>query len=134
MEHCPVAGNGQRTERKLPVEYEVTVPERYPGDPEIVIAISAMGGGTVGKTYRDNRWEYAVKVNGDVLITGDDLRSGGMASGHAWMARTLAIFLSAAGESLRYSGDSSDYAGEYTGKVREFLEAEYERLSLFGLE
>ena len=53
---------------------------------------------------------------------------------HADMARTLANFLAAAGESLRYSGDRSEYAAEYSGAAREFLESEYERLAMFADE
>ena len=50
------------------------------------------------------------------------------------MARTLASFLSAAGESLRWSGDRSEYADEYAGEMREFLETEYERLAYFAMD
>lgn len=116
-------------------EYRVKVPSMYcaPSDePSITINISAFGGGTVGESYADNRWSYLVTATDAIRISGDDLRSGGTGATHAQMARTLASFLSAAGESLRWSGDDSEYAKEYTGRVREFLESEYERLGMFA--
>jgi hypothetical protein len=43
-------------------EYSVTVPKMFmepSSEPEIVIAISARGGGTVGKSYEQNHWDLA---------------------------------------------------------------------------
>jgi hypothetical protein len=118
-------------------EYSVFVPSLYVApndDPNIIIRISAHGGGTVGEAYAHNGWTYSVEVAGTEVITGDDIRSNATPATHAGMARTLAGFLSAAGESLRYSGDRSEYAAEYSGSAREFLGSEYERLAMFSDE
>jgi hypothetical protein len=116
-------------------EYSVTIPSLYVtpnDDPTVAIHMSANGGGTVGESYAHNDWLYAVEVNGAELITGTDLRSNGTPGTHAGMARTLAGFLSAYGESLHYSGGDSEYAGEYNETQREFLAAEYERFTMFA--
>lgn len=115
-------------------EYVTEVPGMYrnmPSEPTITIGMNKTGGGTLGHTYTGT-WEYAVIVNGCEIITGDDLRSG-MPDTHEGMARCLASFLAAAGESLYLSEDGeSPYAGEYTGDASVFLIGEYERLSAFA--
>lgn len=118
-------------------EYSVTVPSLWAApndDQDIVIRISAHGGGTVGESYAHNGWTYAVEVDEVTVITGDDLRSNARAGSHAGMARTLASFLSAAGESLCLSGNRSEYASEYSDEARGMLENEYERFSMFADE
>lgn len=120
-------------------EYSVHVPTMYISptfaidEPEILISISAVGGGTAGEAYAHNSWEYAVYYNHAKLISGSDLRSGASAT-HAQMAATLASFLGNAGESLHYSGTDSEYAEEYDETQRAFLEFEYERLELFAYD
>lgn len=115
-------------------EYVTEVPAMYrnmPSEPAVTIGMSKVGGGTVGTAYPGS-WEYAVTVNGCEIITGGDLRSG-MPDTHEGMARCLASFLAAAGESLYLSEDGeSPYAGEYTGDASVFLISEYERLSAFA--
>jgi hypothetical protein len=119
-------------------EYSVAVPSMYVApndDPNIFIRISAHGGGTVGRAYAHNGWTYSVEVAGAEIITGDDLRSNATPGTHEGMARTLANMLAAAGESLHYHdmrGSESEYAEEYDRPARDFLTAEYERLSDFG--
>lgn len=114
-------------------EYSVSVPAIMTGDGELIIYISAHGGGTVGEAYAGNGWDYLVTHDGRIVLEGSDIRSApGRAAGHAEMARTLASFLSAAGESLALSGESSEYAGEYSADEAEWLAAEYERLGAFA--
>jgi len=116
-------------------EFRTDVPGMYavPGrEPAVTIYMAAEGGGTVGEAYAGQRWHYAVAVNGRAVLAGSDLRSNCTPGTHASMARTLANFLAAAGESLHWSRDRSEYADEYPGRVREFLEAEYERLGMFA--
>ena len=114
-------------------EYAVTVPEVTADDPVIVIYLSAHGGGTVGEEYAGNGWDYLVTSDGRPVIEGSDLRSApARAAGHAEMARSLGGFLAAAGESLAYSADRSEYAAEYTAEQAQWLAAEHERLSLFS--
>jgi hypothetical protein len=116
-------------------EYSIDVPSLYMApnyDATITIRMSAHGGGTVGESYAHNSWTYSVESNGTEIISGDDLRCNGTPGTHAGMSRTLATFLSAAGESLRYSGDDSEYTHEYDEAQREFLTAEYERFSMFA--
>jgi hypothetical protein len=121
-------------------EYSVAVPSMYRApndDPNIIIRISAHGGGTVGRAYAHNGWTYSVEVAGAELITGDDIRSNATPATHAGMARTLANFLAAAGESLHYHdqrGSESEYAETYDRPAQNFLTAEYERLSAFGAD
>ena len=123
-------------------EYRVTVPPMYRNseEPTIEILISAVGGGTMGETYANNGWMYVVLADGAPILSGADIRSGGIPAGHAEMAATLCSFLSAAGESFYYHrGDESrsDYASEpayQSPGVREFLVSETERLSAFATE
>lgn len=116
-------------------EYSVTVPALSTGDTELTIYVSAHGGGTVGEAYAGNGWDYLVMSDGARMVEGSDIRSApGRAAGHAEMARTLANFLSAAGESLYASGDESEYAAEYDEVERAFLVAEYERLGAFAYD
>jgi hypothetical protein len=124
-------------------EYTVTVPGMYAptlptmdgqGEQAVKIGLSKLGGGTIGNTYSGS-WEYAVEVNGVIVIEGNDLRSGALGATHAEMANTLANFLSATGESLHsaeMSGRESEYADEYDEDARAFLTSDYERLSLFA--
>jgi hypothetical protein len=124
-------------------EYTVTVPRMYvnaPDEPEIIVAISAHGGGTVGESYANNGWDYAVHVNGRELISGSDLRSAAMLTAdsdqgtHAAMARTLCAFLASDGETLAHSRypDAPELSGEYDQDAGEFLAAEHERLGAFA--
>jgi hypothetical protein len=122
-------------------EYSVAVPELCDGDSSLAIYVSAHGGGTVGEEYADNGWDYLVTVDGETMLEGSDIRSGGMPASHASVARTLASFLSAAGESLHshehYVRDeygASEYAGDYTPEQAEWLAAEHERLGMFATE
>jgi hypothetical protein len=122
-------------------EARFDIPRVYAGDGEarIVVAISAHGGGTLGKAYAANSWDYAVFMGTDrhlrKIISGQDISSAeGTPAGHLDMVRSLCSFLSAAGESLRWSGERSEYAGQYTGAAADFLVAEYERLGMVSAE
>ena len=122
-------------------EYSVGIPAMVAGDAAMTIYISAHGGGTVGKAYAGNGWDYLVTRNGATVLEGSDIRSGGMGAGHAEMARTLAGFLSAVGESFwshehmtRDGYSASEYGSEYTAEEAEFLAAEHERLGAFAAD
>jgi len=122
-------------------EYAVEVPPIMAGAGEISLYLSAHGGGTVGKAYAGNGWDYLVVADGRTVLEGSDLRSPqGRPAGHAEMARALASFLSAAGESFALRGEASEYAGdssreaEYSAAEAEWLAAEYERLGMFAAE
>jgi hypothetical protein len=113
-------------------EYSVSVPALCRGDSEIIIYLSAHGGGTVGESYAGNGWDYLVTDDGRVILTGSDLRSApARAASHAQMARSLASFLSAAGESLALYGDDPAEP-DYSPGQAQWLAANYERLSLFA--
>jgi hypothetical protein len=104
-------------------EYTVEVPEQYvTGDPKVRIMISAVGGGTVGRGYRNNRWHYALEVDGAIIQEGTDLRSSMIAATHAEMAITFANFAMAEGE--------ADYYGRYDTPLARI----YERLQAFTYE
>jgi hypothetical protein len=109
----------------FPHEYAAEVPGLYFGDaePRVLIGISAHGGGTPGIAYANNGWSYTVLVNGSPLISDDDIHSGGMGKTHAEMARVLCDFMS-----------TEEYADQFHGPAREFLDSERERLSMFGVE
>lgn len=129
-------------------EYSVNVPQIMTDDSELTIYISAHGGGTVGQAYAGNGWDYAVydSCNGEnncachtLILEGSDIRSpAGRPAGHAETARSLASFLSAAGESFAsypaYGRSDSMYADDYDEIEREWLAANYERLSMFADE
>lgn len=121
-------------------EYAFNVPSNYAYDPPLVIHISAVGGGTVGESYGNNQaWAYSVTIKpypnlrAREMLHGDDLSSGFTAT-HEDMARSLASFLAAAGESLYRHDRSSEYWDEYTERERDFLIDTYERFSLASLE
>ena len=115
-------------------EYSVTVASLYvTGDPDIMIYMSAHGGGTVGEAYAHNGWAYAVTVSGNEIYAGDDLRSGATPATHEAMARTLASFLAAAGRIAPLVRRPVGVRGR-SRAVREVLAAEYERLGMFGMD
>ena len=74
-------------------ELVVSVPALQPGQPSLTIAIAALGGGTVGRAYADNGWVYAVHLDGDPVVSGADLCTGGVARTHRQMAAVLAVSL-----------------------------------------
>jgi hypothetical protein len=118
-------------------EYSVSVPQLMTDDPELMIYVSAHGGGTVGESYADNGWDYMVAESGSMILQGSDIRSPeGRAAGHAETARSLASFLSAYGESFRGRPVREGYTpgGEYSAEEAEWLSANYERLSMFSAD
>lgn len=117
-------------------EYSADVPQLTVGDPPLRIYISAHGGGTVGESYAHNGWDYLVTEDGRTVLEGSDIRSG-LGATHGDMARSLAVFLSAAGESFHYhehvsrdGWQQSEHASGYTPGEAAWLEANYERLSM----
>jgi hypothetical protein len=120
-------------------EFSVEVPGQYAegsgaAEPKVTIAISAHGGGTVGEAYAGNGWDYLVAADGVPVISGQDLRSApGKAAGHAEMARSLAVFLSADAETLsRRPADRGSEGPDYSADAESFLIAEGERFSSFA--
>jgi hypothetical protein len=63
------------------------------GDPPLEIRIAAAGGGRLGAAYADNNWIYGVWLDGALVCSGADLRSGGIAHTHGQMAVLLAEYL-----------------------------------------
>lgn len=122
-------------------EFSVNVPQLSSDDPELVIYVSAHGGGTVGESYANNGWDYMITEAGETILQGSDIRSNGTPATHAGMAVTLASFLSAYGESFHshehYQRDgwqASEFADSYTAEEAEWLAANYERLSMFSAD
>ena len=115
-------------------ELIVIVPPMQSNDPTIQIGISAHGGGTIGRAYAHNGWDYVVMVADEAVIEGSDLRSGAAEATHRQMVFTLCSFLSAAGESLQYSKKDSEYVDKYSELQQEFLISEHERLGMFAAE
>ena len=74
-------------------ELVVSVPALQAGQPSLTIAIAALGGGALGRAYANNGWVYAVHLDGDLVTSGADLRSGGFARTHSEMAAALALYL-----------------------------------------
>ena len=72
-------------------------------------------------------------MNGEPIITGADIRSGGIPATHQRMAESLCNFLSAAGESLYHRDDESEFSDDYSDTQRAFLTDAYERLTMFGM-
>ena len=62
-------------------------------DPPLEIRIAAAGGGQLGAAYADNDWIYGVWLDGALVCSGADLRSGGIAHTHWQMAVLLAEYL-----------------------------------------
>jgi len=69
------------------------IPALSDSDPELTISIAAAGGGTVGETYAHNTWIYDVHLAGHLVMSGADLRSGGIPQSHQDMAAMLACWL-----------------------------------------
>ena len=67
----------------------------YP-EPEIIISVSKVGGGTLGKSYKGS-WEYRVSIRGlpeyVPPMLGDDLTTGTPKT-HAQVAQIIAGYLS----------------------------------------
>lgn len=58
------------------------------------VAVSAVGGGTIGRTYGDNAWHYLIRgADGETWAIGSDLVSGGYPISHLEAARSLLDFL-----------------------------------------
>lgn len=74
-------------------ELVVSVPALQAGEPSLTIAIAVLGGGTLGRAYAKNHWVYAVHLGGDLVTSGADLHSGGLARTHSEMAAALAAYL-----------------------------------------
>jgi hypothetical protein len=70
------------------------VPALADDDQPLEIGIAAVGGGEVGRAYADNDWIYAVWLAGELVCSGVDLRSGGIAGTHRDMAAVLAEYVS----------------------------------------
>ena len=71
------------------------IPPLIDDDPPLEISIAAGGGGgTVGRAYANNDWIYAVRLAGELVCSGTDLRSGGIPHTHWQMAAALADCLS----------------------------------------
>ena len=123
-------------------EYSVTVPQLSTDDPELIIYMSAHGGGTVGKSYAGNGWDYMITESGETILEGSDIRSpAGRPAGHAEMAASLADFLSAYGDSFhshehnrRDGWQASEFADGYTEQEAEWMAANYERLGMFSAD
>ena len=116
-------------------EYSVDVPAINTGDDvKITLYLSAHGGGTVGEEYAANGWDYLVTADGVTVLEGSDIRSAeARAAGHAEMARSLATFLAADGESLSHAYYGTRQGEQYGEAEAEFLAANYERLGCFAL-
>ena len=74
-------------------ELVVPVPLLQAGQPSLTIAVATLGGGTVGRAYANNGLVYAVHMDGELVVSGADLYSGGFARTHQQMAATLAASL-----------------------------------------
>jgi hypothetical protein len=85
-------------------ELTVAMPELEDGQPSLTISIAALGGGTPGRAYADNHWVYAVNLDGDLVASGADLRSGGLGRTHQQMAAVLAVFLADTEQVLALAG------------------------------
>lgn len=82
------------TQHRCTPEAVYPVPALTDTDPTLEIRIAAAGGGTLGRRYTDTTWYYQVLLDGAVVSSGSDLRSGGIPHGHRYMAGVLAEFLS----------------------------------------
>lgn len=67
-------------------------PERFDDVWRVRIDIAAVGGGTLGKSYENQRWIYAVYVDGELVLSGEDLHCV-MPSTHVQAIATLCHFL-----------------------------------------
>lgn len=74
-------------------ELTVAVPALADGRPPLTISVAALGGGTPGRAYAGNDWVYAVYLDGGLVASGADLRSGGIGRTHHQMAASVAVVL-----------------------------------------
>lgn len=124
-------------------EYTTVVPKEYANadwETDITVEIAAKGGGSVGESYASNEWIYAVRENGEVVISGSNIRSNASPATHKEMVRVLASLLSAEGQrlysdSLGQSVEDIDVLkGEYGEAAQEFLASNYERFASLSHE
>ena len=80
-------------------EFEYREVKRLSRGRSLVIRISKVGGGTVGRAYGEGQWIYRVSYTGPgpVVLEGDDLRTGAPRT-HAEVAEIVFDFLPEAGE------------------------------------
>jgi len=94
--HCPQCGTTDAAVVSMFDVYRCQPEAIYPilalreGDPPLEIRIAAAGGGQLGAAYADNDWIYGVWLDGALVCSGADLRSGGIAHTHWQMAVLLA--------------------------------------------
>jgi hypothetical protein len=62
-------------------------------DPPLQLAVTAVGGGTLGRAYADNDWIYGLWLGGRLHYSGADLRSGAIGKTHHQMAVLLGEYL-----------------------------------------
>ena len=111
------------------VEYTVKVPKEYGGadESDIRIGMSAVGGGTVGESYRDNAWIWGVWSDGELVLSAADLRSPvAVGATHPEMIRTLCSFLAHDGDVIACGGEIEGES--YTPAQAEFLGYNNERI------
>lgn len=87
-------------------ELTVPVPAFEDGQPPLTVGIAALGGGALGSAYANNGWIYAVHLDGDLVASGADLRSGGIARTHLQMAAVLAVYLADTAEVQPFAGQA----------------------------
>jgi hypothetical protein len=95
------------------------VPALANGQPPLTIGIAAAGGGTVGRSYADNGWIYTVHLDGDLVASGADLRSGGFPRTHQQMAAELAIFLADGDRTRTGLREQSERLSAWAGDIEE---------------
>lgn len=80
--------------RDFEPEYTVTMPGKFESEPDVLIEIEKLGGGTIGKYYT-GIWRYRVSTPSGLLEYGQDLDTGPIPHSHEMAASALALHLSA---------------------------------------
>lgn len=117
-------------------ELAVTIPQHTDDEPHIIMAIAVAGGGRVGRSYASADWIYTVRADGDVIISGADIRSNLAPATHDDMVNSLANFLESEGQrlyrdSLGYTVKDIDWVkARYHESAQEFLIQNYERFTV----
>lgn len=60
------------------------------GEPDLRIDIAAAGGGSLGKAYTGTNWIYRVRIDGETVVSGDDIRANATGMTHHQAAQLVA--------------------------------------------
>lgn len=77
-------------------------------EPTVTLAVQGMGGSEPGEAYADSNWFYELRADGEVIMEGSDIRSGGIPKTAEYMAGVLLSTLTSYVQRCYYPGGGTD--------------------------